>query len=416
MTTWTTQDQPLSSYEFSFQAPSLQQSMQEWSPEPTHVLEDLESPSSFLSRTMVIPKIVVPPSISIPSPATLDNHRLSTSSFNIQTPSSPMSDSLTTATTLTNNTSREKSLRNESILQSMEMMICNSQASFSTTQPMPKSSPALSEETQIHNAYSYYRDPTPPFTETRSTATQDDLKGLSMKRMREFVPSISYESNDSGYWSPRYSDFDSSASLGFVNHTNNIRTPTIEITNPTQPMFAPRRLSQFIPPSMVCPFTQGEVVQFQGEYTACHKGSPLNPLLLKSEKSLMLTRDMNEKQVFPSPTPKYPLEKSVSRDTLSSYSDDETEWDEDELTPNPPNLDSSQKALVERIMDQFWKIFNRENNVTRYVYLRLHVQLELRILSSVWLEIIPSTMKATVKQPLRPMKEVISRVKIQQFQ
>jgi len=132
MAAWTTQEQPLSSYNLSHQAPQLQRSMSQRAPEMPQVLEGLEDPSDFLSRTLGTPAVAVSPSLSIPSPATLNNHRLSTSSFNMQTPSTPTSDSLTTATTLTSNMSRQSSLCNDSMLQSMEMMNCNSQASFST--------------------------------------------------------------------------------------------------------------------------------------------------------------------------------------------------------------------------------------------------------------------------------------------
>jgi hypothetical protein len=96
------------------------------------VVEGLEGPLDFLRRTMSTPTIAVSPSISIPSPAALNNHQLSTSSFNMQTPLTPTSDSLTTAIMLTSNKGRQSSFCNEPILQSMEMMNCNSQASFST--------------------------------------------------------------------------------------------------------------------------------------------------------------------------------------------------------------------------------------------------------------------------------------------
>jgi hypothetical protein len=274
MTTWTTQDQPLSSYEFSFQAPQLQWSMSERAPEMPQVLKGLEDPSDFLCRTMGTPIVAVSPSISIPSPDTHNNHRLSTSSFNIQTPSTPTSDSLTTATTLTSNMSRQNSLCNESMLQSMEMMSCNAQASFS-----------------IYMNGRLYTQIAPHISSSHHSWRSD--------RNFCFVPLSSKPEN-------------------------------------------------------------------------------------KSENYPSLPRqDSNKEQVISSPTPTYPLEKSWSRDTFSSYSDDETEWDEDELSPNPPILDSFQIALVERIMNQFWKIFNQENNVTRYVSLRLHVQLELKISCSV---------------------------------
>jgi hypothetical protein len=123
---------------------------------------------------------------------------------------------------------------------------------------------------------------------------------------------------------------------------------------------------------MAYPGTYGGVGALNREYTGvtCDRNFSFVPLPPKPENkpesySSLTRQGTNEKQVISSPTPTYPLEKSVSRETLSSYSDDETEWDEDELSPNPPNLDFFQRTLVERIMDQFWKIFNQEINVTR---------------------------------------------------
>jgi hypothetical protein len=173
---------------------------------------------------------------------------------------------------------------------------------------------------------------------------------------------------------------------------------------------------------MAYPGTYEGVGVLRGEYTGvtCDRNFCFVPLSSKPENKPESSasspqQDTNGKHVVSSPTPTYPLERSVSRDTLSSYSDEETESDEDELTPNPPNLDFFERALVECIMDQFWKIFNKEDNVTRYFSLKLHVLLELRILCSVWLEITPSTLITTFKQPLRPRKETISRVETQQF-
>jgi hypothetical protein len=85
-----TQELPLGSYGFS----PLHKTILQRSPELTDDFEDLEDPSSFLSRTIGITTIAGMPSISIPSPTTLDNYRLSRSSFNMQTPSTPTSDSL----------------------------------------------------------------------------------------------------------------------------------------------------------------------------------------------------------------------------------------------------------------------------------------------------------------------------------
>jgi len=108
------------------------------------------------------------------------------------------------------------------------------------------------------------------------------------------------------------------------------------------------------------PSTYEGVGALNGEYTGvtCDRNFCFVPLSSKPENkpesySSLTRQDTNEKQVVSSPTSTYPLGKSVSRETLSSYSDDETEWDEDKLSPNPPNLDFFQRTLVERIIDQF---------------------------------------------------------------
>ncbi|KAH6716563.1 hypothetical protein BKA61DRAFT_477826 [Leptodontidium sp. MPI-SDFR-AT-0119] len=121
---WVSQEQPLTAYTFSHQPPQLQLSMPQRSgleqvPELDSVGED---PADFIMRTMGT-------GLSPTSSATINNnHRLSTSSFNLQTPSTPTSDSLTTATTLTSDMSRQNSLCNG--LESM--MKFNSNNSFST--------------------------------------------------------------------------------------------------------------------------------------------------------------------------------------------------------------------------------------------------------------------------------------------
>jgi hypothetical protein len=108
-----------------------------------------------------------------------------------------------------------------------------------------------------------------------------------------------------------------------------------------------------------------EYTRVTGDRNFCFLPLSPKPKNKPENYSSLPRQDTNEKQVVSSPTLTYPLEKSVSRETLSSYSDDETEWDENELSPDLLNLNSFQEALVERIMDQFWKIFNQENNVTR---------------------------------------------------
>jgi hypothetical protein len=100
-----TQELPLGSYGFS----PLHKTILQRSPELTEVFEDLEDPRSFLSRTIGIPTVAGMPSISIPSPTTLDNHRLSRSSFNVQTPSASTSDSLISVNSVSSSKSNNSS-------------------------------------------------------------------------------------------------------------------------------------------------------------------------------------------------------------------------------------------------------------------------------------------------------------------
>ncbi|TVY36628.1 hypothetical protein LSUB1_G004651 [Lachnellula subtilissima] len=74
-----------------------------------------ENPLDFLARTMGPPTLSLSPPFSTPS-CTL-NDRLSTISFNTATPSTPTTDSLTTATTLSSSMSRQNSLCNEPVLE-----------------------------------------------------------------------------------------------------------------------------------------------------------------------------------------------------------------------------------------------------------------------------------------------------------
>ncbi|KAK0103784.1 hypothetical protein ONS95_005786 [Cadophora gregata] len=121
---WVSQEQPLTAYTFSHQTPQLQQTMSQRSGlEQVPELHSVgENPADFILRTMGND---LSPTISIPSSATINNHRLSTSSYNM--PSTPTSDSLTTATTLTGDMSRQNSLCNG--IESM--MKFNSNNSFS---------------------------------------------------------------------------------------------------------------------------------------------------------------------------------------------------------------------------------------------------------------------------------------------
>jgi hypothetical protein len=133
-------------------------------PENSHVLED---PSEFLSRTFgkpITPVLSISPPMSLP-PTTPSNHRLSTGSYNIPTPSTPSTDTLTNATTLTNNTmSRTNSLFNEPLPESMQMLRFSSNTSYS----------------DISHVDHMYDQVTPTFTSSRhnrrsSNEEQDQL-------------------------------------------------------------------------------------------------------------------------------------------------------------------------------------------------------------------------------------------------
>jgi hypothetical protein len=201
------------------------------------------------------------------------------------------------------------------------------------------------------------------------------------------------KSNDSGYGPSMSPSTSRSRSRREIN-ANSDHVPTVRKSTPAQQMrkssatvsegkyqineVLPLPFNPEIPFScqssqfMTNPGTYEGVGALKGEYkgAACDRNFCFLPLSPKPENKpenypSLPRQDTNEKQVVSSLTPTYPLEKSVSRETLSSYSDDETEWDEDELSPNPPNLVFFQRTLVERVMDQFWKIFNQENKVTK---------------------------------------------------
>ena len=120
---WASHEEPLTAYTFSHQTPQFQQTMSQRSGlEQVPELQSVgENPGDVILRTM---GNGLSPTISIPSSATINNHRLSTSSYNL--PSTPTSDSLTTATTLTSDMSRQNSLCN-----GLESMMFNSNNSFS---------------------------------------------------------------------------------------------------------------------------------------------------------------------------------------------------------------------------------------------------------------------------------------------
>ena len=144
---WASQDQPFNSYTFSHQPPQMQRSISQRKPDLEQVpeLDSLpgDNPADFILRTGMTstPLLQLPVSpMTIPTNTQL-RHRYSTSSrqsqsYNIPTPTTPMSDSLTTATTLTSNMSRQNSLCNEPLLESIQMMKFNSSTSFSDINPV----------------------------------------------------------------------------------------------------------------------------------------------------------------------------------------------------------------------------------------------------------------------------------------
>ncbi|KAA8574846.1 hypothetical protein EYC84_004090 [Monilinia fructicola] len=137
---WVNQDQPYSSYTFSHQppAPPLQRSMSQRKPELEQVLEvpqGFENPGDFLLRTGFGGVSPTPVFSITPSPVSMHSSnpmqtRQSRQSFNM--PSTPTTTTLTDATTYTSNMSRQNSLFNEPLVESIEMMKFNSNNSFST--------------------------------------------------------------------------------------------------------------------------------------------------------------------------------------------------------------------------------------------------------------------------------------------
>lgn len=137
---WVNQDQPYSSYTFSHQPSApLQRSMSQRKPELEQVLEDpqqgFENPGDFLLRTGFAGVSPTPVFSITPSPVAMHSsmpmqQRQSRQSFNV--PSTPTTATLTDATTYTSNMSRQNSLFNEPLVESIEMMKFNSNNSFST--------------------------------------------------------------------------------------------------------------------------------------------------------------------------------------------------------------------------------------------------------------------------------------------
>ncbi|KAG0652675.1 hypothetical protein D0Z07_0716 [Hyphodiscus hymeniophilus] len=133
---WANLDQPFNSYTFSHQPAPMQRSSSQRKPELEQVpeLDSLpgDSVADYLQRT----GLTGTPLLQLPvSPMTIPNHRFSAGSrqsYNIPTPTTPTSESLTTATTLTSNMSRQNSLCNEPLLEGIQMMKFNSNTSLST--------------------------------------------------------------------------------------------------------------------------------------------------------------------------------------------------------------------------------------------------------------------------------------------
>ncbi|PQE16921.1 key lime pathogenicity protein [Rutstroemia sp. NJR-2017a BBW] len=125
---WVNQDQPYSSYTFSHQMPAqLQRSLSQRKPELEQVLE-----IPGITGAATTPISITPSPVAMHS-STPIRHRLSRQSFNnLQIPSTPTTTSLTDATTLTSNMSRQNSLFNEPLVESIEMMKFDSNNSFST--------------------------------------------------------------------------------------------------------------------------------------------------------------------------------------------------------------------------------------------------------------------------------------------
>lgn len=128
-------DSPLSPYTFSHPTAPLQQSASQrgYELEQVQELDSVgENPLDFIARTMGTPTLSLSPPFSTPTSATMID-RLSTSSFTYPPPSTtPTTDSLTTATTLASNMSRQSSLVNEHMLDELNMMRVNSNFSHST--------------------------------------------------------------------------------------------------------------------------------------------------------------------------------------------------------------------------------------------------------------------------------------------
>ncbi|KAH8670280.1 hypothetical protein BGZ60DRAFT_32153 [Tricladium varicosporioides] len=128
-------DQPLYSYSISNTSPQLELATSQRLKQVPEMDSVMEHPLDYIARTRSTPRLAI-------SPPT-NNDCLSTNSFNIATPSTPTTDSLTTATTYM---SRQNSLSNEPIYQigmigqdsldepckNLEMLRFNSNNSYSS--------------------------------------------------------------------------------------------------------------------------------------------------------------------------------------------------------------------------------------------------------------------------------------------
>ncbi|KAH8819864.1 hypothetical protein F5884DRAFT_660352 [Xylogone sp. PMI_703] len=133
--TWDRQDQPANSYTFSHQArmPPRSISHHRSDLELVHELDIGENPADYLSRTGAPMLALTPSPVSIPTDDTFDSQSLTGSYATFSAaPATPCSGSLTTATTLTSNMSRQNSMCNDAVIGGFQMMSVNSNASFST--------------------------------------------------------------------------------------------------------------------------------------------------------------------------------------------------------------------------------------------------------------------------------------------
>jgi hypothetical protein len=222
---WASREQPFSSESLFHQPAQLQRSMSQSQrkPELEKVLEstlgDLEDPSDFIYRTVPTPIVSVSHSIPIPSTNTLNTYRLPNSSYYIPTPSTPTSESLTTATTLTSNMSRQASL-NEHRLESMQL--------------------SYSQDTIHDQTYDQTFDQVPPpFTSSRpSRRSSTDEQSLllagagGVSHESSFSHSFQFPSSDfSGEKMEKCQSSESTSSLSSTSSSRNVQRLQAQITN-----------------------------------------------------------------------------------------------------------------------------------------------------------------------------------------